>query len=252
MANLEKVMQMKKQGFSENEIAKKLQAEGISPKEISDAINQSKIKQAVAGFNEESEDMQPSMMGTSLSEYNQPQQNQNIPSPNFQEQEEYVPQENQYSQEDYNYQGNYSQQNYSNYPQEQGYEGYPQTSESSADAIIEISEQVFSEKIKNFQKQIAELIEFKTIAQTKIENIEERLRRMEKMFDQLQISIIEKVGNYGKNLDYLKNEVNMVEDSFSKISNKFVNKEPETEKIFTNKEPEIQKTTSAKKPVSKK
>lgn len=240
MGNLEKVMQMKIQGFSENEIAKQLQSEGVSPKEISDAINQSKIKQAVAGFNEEPEEMQPSMMGTALSEYNLPSPKQNIPSPNFQEQAEYVPQESQYQQEDYPPQENYSQQNYQNYPQEQGYGGYPQTSESSADSIIEISEQVFSEKIKNFQKQMTELIEFKTISQTKLENIEERLRRMEKMFDQLQISIIEKVGSYGKNLDYLKKEVEMVEDSFSKISNKVVNKDDSLKEV------------SAKKPVSKK
>jgi len=233
MANLEKVMQMKKQGFSENEIAKQLQSEGVSPKEINDVINQSKIKQAIAGFNEEPENMQPSMMGTSLSEYNIPKPQPNIPSPNFQEQEEYVPQESSYQQQDYS-SGNYNQ-DYQNYPQVQSYEGYPQTSESSADSIIEISEQVFSEKIKNFQKQMTELIEFKTIFQTKIENIEERLRRMEKMFDQLQISIIEKVGNYGKNLDYLKKEVEMVEDSFSKISNKVADKNNVQKEISTKK-----------------
>jgi hypothetical protein len=40
------------------------------------------------------------------------------------------------------------------------------------------------------------------------------------MFDQVQISIIEKIGNYGKSLHNLKQEVEMVEDSFSKLTNK--------------------------------
>ena len=55
---------------------------------------------------------------------------------------------------------------------------------------------------------------------------------MEKLFDQMQMSIIEKVSSYGKGLDFLKKEINMVEDSFSKMVEK---KEP------------IKKKTSSKK-----
>lgn len=96
------------------------------------------------------------------------------------------------------------------------------------DSIIEISEQVFAEKMKPLMKQITELSEIKTLLMTKMANIEERLRRMEKVFDQMQISIIEKVGNYGKGLDLLKKELEMVEDSFSKVVDKATDKTHKT------------------------
>lgn len=223
MTTTEKVVQLKSQGFSENEIIKRLQGEGTSPREISDALNQSKIKEAVNGINENGENMEPSMMGTQISGYNDDTYQAKVPKP--QSSEEYVPQQANYSQDqnyaEQNYSQNYATQSYpQQYAPEETYQGYVQGSENSADTMIEISEQVFSEKIKKFQKQLLEIVEFKAIYQAKLDGIEERLRRIEKMFDQLQISIIEKVGSYGKNLDNLKNEVEMVEDSFSKLTNK--------------------------------
>ena len=47
MAILDQVMQMKKQGFGDSEIITALQEQGINPKAISDALDQSQIKNAV-------------------------------------------------------------------------------------------------------------------------------------------------------------------------------------------------------------
>ena len=58
MGILEQITQMKNQGMPDEEIASKLQEQRISPKEITDAMNQSKIKSAVS----DTEDMQPSIM----------------------------------------------------------------------------------------------------------------------------------------------------------------------------------------------
>ena len=221
MATLEKVMNMKNQGIAESEIIKSLQDQGISPKEISDALSQSKIKQAV--FAETGDQgMQPSIMENA--------ENQNMtPSPQgaqSNDEEVYQPQMPQNNEEalyspNQNY-GNQAAETEEYYPQE-SYQS-DSYSESNIDNMIEIAEQVFQDKIKKMQTQFNELIEFKTISESKIENMSERLKRMEKMFDQMQISIINKVGNFGKGLDTLKKEIEMVEDSFSKVIDKKVHK----------------------------
>ena len=56
-----------------------------------------------------------------------------------------------------------------------------------------------------------------------------RLARLEASIDKLQIAILEKVGSYGRGLDSVKKEVEMVQDSFSKIVNKVAEKHSGTE-----------------------
>jgi hypothetical protein len=222
MTALERVMQLKKRGMSDQEIISSLKQEGITPMEINDALNQSKIKDAVTSENQ-SEDMVPSMMES-------PQ----APSPNQSEQEVYNPQPPQPSaggeyapSSQPNYQLSYAPQypeSYSAQPQEEYYEEQYDPNQYagggggySSDTMIEIAEQVFSEKMKKMEKQVKELEEFKTIYSTKIDEINERLKRMEKYFDKMQLEILEKVGEYGKGLNSIKKEMNMIEDSFSKI-----------------------------------
>ena len=232
MATLEKVMNMKRQGISEKEIIQNLQEQGISPKEISDALAQSQIKQAVSSETLEQE-MQPSIMGSSASE-----EYQDAPLPvNSEAQTEmYQPQTPQQNNStNYGYQ-TYAPQESSNeeyYPQ-QDY-GQGEYAESNIDNMIEIAEQVFSEKVKKMQTQFSELIEFKTIYEAKTQDILERLKRIEKMFDQMQISIINKVGNYGKGLENLKKEIEMVEDSFSKVLNKKIHEKTSSKKTSRKK-----------------
>jgi hypothetical protein len=40
---------------------------------------------------------------------------------------------------------------------------------------------------------------------------------MENVFDKLQITILEKIGSYGQNLENIKKEMEMMQNSFSKI-----------------------------------
>ena len=261
MTALDRVNQLKSGGRSENEIIQTLQSEGVSPREITEALSQSQIKQAVSNMAENNENMQPSMMGGKLSEFEKPVADEYIPkpqggtvpspqgiptpspqtppSPGQQQYEEYIPQGNpqQTSSTEYIPQTPYDQTpqandpyTYAQEPSTGGEEFYPQEQQqvyedysyqgASTDTSIEIAEQVFAEKMKKSKDQISDLIEFKTLFESKMENIETRLNRIEKMFDQMQISIIEKVGAYGKGLQTLKKEVEMVEDSFSKIVNK--------------------------------
>ncbi|MCK5044000.1 hypothetical protein KAR52_03305 [Candidatus Pacearchaeota archaeon] len=207
MGILEKITQMKKQGVGDEEIVGTLQQGGISPKEINEALSQSQIKSAVGGP-QKTEEMESSIM------------EQTPPSPQP-TQEGYAPKTQEISeQEMYAPQSEYAQQEY--YPEE-GYEDYSQEG-TNTDTMIEIAEQVFSEKMKKITKQLADLNEFKTLAQVKIENSVERLKRIETIIDKLQISIIEKVGSYGQNLNSIKKEMSMMQDSFGKVVNQAVRK----------------------------
>lgn len=297
MIPLETLNQLKSQGKSEQEIIGILQEQGNNPRDITNALNQLKIKNAVNPGQEMSSGMSPSIMSNeedpndsavpTPSQYqgNQQQNNQQpyTPQPSTQQGKgyspQYPPQNNTNPQENYNQrnqqpyapqapapqssasQQNYSQQNYSpqnyspdqqygnsnaypptgdqqNYPPEEDYysqgyspqeqnyeqyEGYAQPYEST-DTIIEISEQVFSEKSKELEDQIKELTEFKRIYEQRIDDMNERLKRIEKYFDKMQLAIMEKVTLFGKNIDNLQNEVNMIEDSFSKMVNPLTDK----------------------------
>ncbi len=226
MGVLEQIMQMKNQRIPDEEIVSRLQEQGVSPREINDALNQSQIKNAVSG-----EEMMPEQSPIPN------QQNQGDYIPQAQEmpelprtnQETYAPQTQEYDQP----QEAYTQDNY----------GYPAQTGFDSNTIIEISEQVFSEKIKKIQKQVESINEFKTLAETKIENTSDRLKRIETTIDKLQIAILEKIGSYGKNIENIKKEMSMMQDSFGKVVNQAVRGQ---------KSNVTQKNTSKKKSSKKK
>ncbi len=218
MGVLEKVTELKKQGKSEEEIISNLQAEGIPPREITDAISQAKIKEAVSSENSQMEtpqntegngapmpntqsvtDMQAPQLETPP-EYTSQQVYSEVPTT---EPAETYPASDQYS--DYNY----PQQDY-------GYTG--------TDTMIEIAEQIFAEKIKPIESSLSKNREFQTLAQTKIENISERLKKIEQTIDKLQLAILEKVGEYGSGIDAIKKEMSMMQESFNKLVNAKISK----------------------------
>jgi len=197
MGVLDQIMQMKRQGVPDEEIVNSLAQQGISPREITDALKQAQIKDAVSYGDEE---MQPSII-----------QGGEAPAP-AQAQEYYAPQEYQPQQEAAYQPQQETQQQY--YAPEAG---YAQAGGIDTDTIIEIADQVFSDKIKKIQKQTDAVSEAAIVLQTKTESISERLKKIESIIDKLQISILEKVGSYGQNLESIKKEMGMMQDSFSKM-----------------------------------
>ena len=212
MGVLEQVSQMRNSGVPEQEIVNRLRQQNVSPREINDALNQAQIKSAVSDVRG-SDNLQPSVMRQESSSYGQAPSN--IPPT-----DSYVPQQQgDFSSQDYyppqTQQDYYPQQDYY---QEGGYDNYSPEEGSSADTMIEIAEQVFSEKIKKIQKQLEEINEFKTLTQTKLDNSVDRLKKIEATMDKLQAAILDKVGSYGKNLDSIKKEMSMMQDSFRKVA----------------------------------
>ena len=203
MGALEQITQLRNQGISDEDIIKTLQNGGFSPKEINDGFNQSQIKNAVYDVNppENPENIPlPPEIGQQPPQPNEiyAQNPETIPE----EQDLYYPQPQQ--------------------GQLQEQEDYYSPGEFDTSTIIEISEQVFSEKIQTLQKKIEEIAEFKILAESKIDNLLGRIKNVEKIIDNLQISILKKVGSYGGNLESIKNEMSMMQDSFKKIVNPIV------------------------------
>jgi hypothetical protein len=229
MGILEDINNMKNQGIEDKEITKKLQDKGASPKAIEDAFNQLRIKQAVSAEPSSGEEgMEPSIMKDVSKEPIAPTPQLYIPKTQEieHETEEFyspapgpqVPQFNENPQVQ-QYQQGYQEA----YPPQEGYdpqEGYFDQGVGGAydtDTVIEIAEQVFSEKIKREQKQIESLNEFATLVEARITNDHERIKRIEEIIDKLQAAILEKIGSYGRNIESIKGEMEMMQESFEKM-----------------------------------
>lgn len=264
MGILDEVNNMKNQGMDEDEIVGKLQERGISPKSIAEAFNQMKIKKAVSAESAGEEGMEPSIMKNG-SQYGANPKQLHVPKTKEIERESeefYAPQPNEERElEAPVYGETYAQGEYSSPEEDVGQGG---GTNYDTDTLIEIAEQVFSEKIKKEQKQISALNEFATLAETKISNDHERIKRIEEIIDRLQTAILEKIGSYGRNLDSIKNEMGMMQDSFGKMvpslqerNEKSFKEEREKEKSYeepTAEEPQEETTTTSvtRKKVSKK
>jgi len=244
MGALEEVTQMKNQGIAENKIINSLRNKGYSPKDIDNALNQSKIKSAVSSGNDNMNSPTQAIQTPSIVEAGS-QANEELYAPQpaeYDPQPQYAPPPQEYAEppmQEYSPEPQYEPQTqeYSpssaqegNYPQEsyspETYADY--SSGGGTDTMIEVAETVFSQKTQKIQKQLEELNEFKTLMQTKVELFSERLKRIETIIDKLEVSILEKIGSYGSNLQSIKKEMSMMQDSFGKIVNKAVKGHSET------------------------
>lgn len=199
MGLLEEVQNLRNTGASEEYITQTLQKRGYQSTEISNALSQNKIRDAVNSTDQQmtqeennSENMQPSVI--------------NSTSPSTQE-----------YQENYNYQAEnqqYPQQNY-DYSNQQNYSSYAGT---SADTVSEIAEQVASEKISSLRAQLEKIIDFRTTVEAKIESIDERLKRVEQIIDRLQLSVLQKVGDYMTNVEDIKKELQETQKTFKAMT----------------------------------
>ncbi len=223
MEALDKVTAFKNQGLQDADIVKRLEDEGISPREISDAMSQSKIKQAVSP-EQPTQDMssmqgmeQSIMPGQALQEQEQEQQTQM--------QQMQSPQEQAYPQ-----QGN--EQAYYQTPQaypQQAY--YPQQPQIDTETIAEIAEQVILEKFREFSEKTGDISSFKTHTLEELKDLDERLKRIEQSIEQLQQEVIKKISEFGETGEYIKKDLNSLHNTVSKLMNPLIDNFRELKKI---------------------
>ncbi len=258
MGVLDQVMGLRNRGVSDQEIIRTLQEQGIPPVAINDAFSRAQIKNAVNMRG--TEGMQHSVMGSEedidserlpvegleggtlsdidltppipgggyMGQYQMPAESTREVADDSGEM--YEPQEASYPQQQYQQFQEYAPQAEQQYQQFQEYApqaGYQYQNAGGmidTDTMIEVSEQVFSEKNRPLQKKIEDMNEFRALAQTNIDHISERLKKIEAIIDRLQASILEKVGGYGQGIESVRKEMNMMQDSFSKMVNNIAEK----------------------------
>jgi len=181
MANesiINRVIMMQQQGWMDDQIVATLGDEGLSPKEINDVIAQSRIKAAVY----------------------QPEYNYQQPEPTQ------FPTEQPMSQ---------SQERQPTQQQAPAYPEYVQG--MSTETVTEIAEQIVNEKITDLSKNISNISSFKERVTRQIELLDERLKKVENMIDDLRTSVIRKLGENVENVREIKNEMGMMQNSFTKV-----------------------------------
>lgn len=220
MSTIDEIRQLQQQGYNDDEVTQKLMEAGYSPKEINYSLSQSRIKSAVVDNVQASminQEMQPSALQSE-----QPNTQLAAPQPQEQYQEYYQ-------------------------PQQQTQEYYPQQSGASTETITEIAEQIMAEKLIEVKKVINSMVEFKSVMDAKVTGLDERLKRIESIISNLQASIIGKIGGFGKGIEEIKEEMTMMQDSFSKMINpiarRAINQQQE--------EPEQQETREEKQQLKK-
>ncbi|MGV8131367.1 MAG: hypothetical protein ACP5N7_04695 [Candidatus Pacearchaeota archaeon] len=201
MGLLEEVQRMRQTGMQDDQIVLKLQEQGNPYRAISEAMSQSKIKQAI----EEPELPLPPMPSDM-----QPQQE--YQSENMQEMQPSIQTQQPEQQQEY-FSGYSPESQVQNFQQQ----NYDYSQGLSSDTIMEISEQIVSEKLSDVRKKLEKMSNFKTELETKTEAIEDRLKRIEKIIDTLQASVLRKVGDYVTNVEDIKTELIETQKTFAKV-----------------------------------
>lgn len=204
---------MQEQGINDEQIVQKLQEQGYSPLDISQSLEQARIKSAVASADEypmptPNTEMQQSVMEMPQEQEQYPldetEQLQQAQQPQIPQAPEYIPQQ-------------------PSYPQYQQYQEY-QPYQANTETMTEIAEQIAQEKMMVMKKSLGSIEELKLKAEREIEDIDGRLKKIESIIDRLQSAILNKIGSYGEGIEDVKQEMKMMQESFSKVLNPLIDR----------------------------
>ena len=224
MAILDQVIEMQKGGMANPEILRNLQEQGISPKEINDAINQAQIKGALNETNMETQQPNPGQQSIMQGSAPQPQTQAQAPeaaAPTPQEAPQ-QPQEEYYPEQPQAYDQNYDAGGYG-------------AGTVDPDSVTEIAQQVVEEQFKNYKKKTGDIVTFKTATESKIEELGARIKRMEGAIDKLQNAVIQKIGEFGENTNYIRKDLENLHNTTSKLMNPLIDNLNATKKHSTKK-----------------
>lgn len=213
MATLERVMQMKSQGISDDQIAQSLRQEGIAPREIEESLSQSKIKSAV-----DSQQMNQFNQNNMENQYQDPNNyDPEFSKSSFDENQEPPMQPEQDSSQIQQQFEQPAQEYYPEYQPQSTYQEYQPQQQFDLATINEILEQTIEEKNDSLKKQISSFSKFKEDMTINIEKLSQRLQKIEDTINNLQMSIIRKIGDYGNDIHSIAREMQETQGTFSKI-----------------------------------
>ena len=245
MPTLERVIQLQQQGVSDADISTQLQNEGISPTEINDSINQAKVKSAISAPETAGQATDPGMQASIMTnpaeqpaapapaaqpaapapqeQAAQPQmQAPQPPMPQAPGPEVYPPQETpEQPQDDY----------YTQTPQAYGQDYYAPQGGTDTETISEIAEQVATEKLNEYKSKTGDIVSFKNTIQDKVNDIDDRLKRIESTIDKLQQAIIGKIGEFGESNAMIHKDLDNLHGTVSNLMNPLIDNINEMKKI---------------------
>ena len=307
MATLERVTQLQQEGQSEPQIIQTLQQEGVAPKEINEAISQSKIKSAISS--EQPADLMPQTPGQAeamppqigmqasmtqpsampqtpgQAEAMPPQPGMQTsptppsamppqpgmqtsptppsampPQPGMQTSptppSAMPPQPSTMPTAPIDYNSYPEEATGYDQPEAYGTEGTYENEYyeggTNIETITEISEQIVEEKTAKIRKQVSSFSRFQEDIKLETQRLNERVKKIEDTINELQMTIIGKIGEYGKNIENISKEMHTTQDSFSKILNPLTDTIRKVESLKEKSEKKPSKKPTKKKSHKKK
>ncbi len=205
---VDKVLALKKQNLTNNQIVEALQREGYSITKIFDAMSQAEMSEnanpnVAQPLGTIANPVQPQI--PSFQEYQNTQQN---PVTN-QQQPQMAPPMNQ----------EVMQQQYPNY---QAYPVQPAFDENELnEKIEEVTEAIIEEKWHDFVETIEKIIEWKNAMQEKFDKFENELDFLKQEFDKIHTALIKKIDQYDKGMSNVGAQLKAMEMVFKDILPKF-------------------------------
>ncbi len=221
----DKVLQMRGQGVSNNQIIQILQREGYDLTAIFNAMNQADIKGGVeaAGMTnpEAYPEAEPVEGGQTMPQQPLPP----LQYPNQQQypqsadagamgmpQQEYMPEPEQQQ----SMPPQYPQQMPMQYPQQEQQYAAPSPSFESQ-RIEELAEAIIDEKWNEIVRSINKIIDWKERLETRVSKIEQQLEDLNKSMDVLHKGVLGKITDYDQNLTNVGAEIKAMEKVFQKV-----------------------------------
>lgn len=214
---VDQILEMEEQGKDDADIIAELTNQGLNPEQISNALNQAKIKGAVSSKSRgrdsyPEEENQPNIPFSARGRESMEQSIMQSPSPS----KDIPPPV-------------YSPYEPSLQSQEQTYD-YA-SSGIDTEAIEEIAEEIIGEKWNEAKSKISGIIEWKDYSNTRLSNIESKLKRIESLIDELQTALLGKVQRYEQNIKDLGTEMKSIQGAFSKVLSPLSSNVRELQKI---------------------
>ncbi|RLE42755.1 hypothetical protein DRJ48_02815 [Candidatus Woesearchaeota archaeon] len=191
---IDKILDMRKRGLSNNQIVEALQKDGYTITQIFDALNQCDLREATdAGMKPmEGAPDKPLDLGPSQIE----------PAPDF-------------------YSGGAQPPQQLDYPQgyQQPYMGM--TEEELVEKIEEVTETIIEEKWKDFVETVEKIIDWKNAFTEKVDGIAKDLEHLKQEFDKLHTAILRKVEQYDKSMGNVGAQLKAMEMVFKDVLPQF-------------------------------
>lgn len=220
MSALEDINTMRQAGKTDIEIQNELQAKGVSSQEALNLIAQSRIREAVTGTSQQQEQPEQQVfneqnlrdsikMGKDNNPNRPASMEEGMEQSMLSQPEQAPPSPQEPMTQEYYAPGDNSQQYYQPYQQ----------ASASTESISEIAEQIVAEHFTKLSSKLHDGEKIQAIAEAKLSIIDERLKRIEKIIDKLQLSILQKVGEYVTNVEDIKREVIETQKTFKAVLN---------------------------------